>query len=134
MAEAGKLPAISDWAWFSAEREIKQALAQDIKDFPLSRAQIADALTRGAGWKITASQVDHWVAATNPHRFPASLLGLWVRITGSRRALEAQARVCGLIVADQVDCEFAALGRALVQREKLDGQFEALKSRLAGKA
>jgi hypothetical protein len=99
---------------------VRDALLRDLKGCLLSREEVAVRLSKQVGRPITTAQIDAFVAESKPHRFPAELVPAWIAITGSRRLLDALARQIGLSVATQEDRDFADLGRAAVQRKKLE--------------
>jgi hypothetical protein len=99
---------------------LKEILAQDARECPLSRNEIADALTKASGRHITEAQIDAMLAKTKAdYRFPAEMIPAWVLVTGSRRALNLICEAAGLSVATDEDKDFAALGRAKLRDEKL---------------
>ena len=98
---------------------VREAAGKDLKECRLSRDQVALELTGMVGREITVAQIDAFVAESKPHRLPAELLPAWVKVTGSRRLLEALLGELGLSVATEEDREFAELGRVRLRDEKL---------------
>jgi hypothetical protein len=99
--------------------DIREILRSDIRQCPLSRQQIAYSLSEATGRRITVAQLDAYCAQTKPHRFPAEMIAAWVRITGSRRLLDAIAMELGYVVATAEDIDFAELGRTTLRGDKL---------------
>lgn len=120
-------------AGLNIEADVKKALLADLKECRLSRQQVADALTMLSGHDVGLAQLEHYLAETKPHRFPAHLIPAWVRVTGSRRLLILIAAEAGLWLADAEEHDLADLGRASLQREKLDKRVVELRTRLVEK-
>src|SRR5690348_13873491 len=76
----------------SVAADIKRALVADLRECPLSRAEVAIALSEMAARAVSESQIDAWTAESKPHRIPVEIVGAWVRVLGSRRVLEV---LCG---------------------------------------
>lgn len=99
---------------------VRDALAQDLKESPLSRDQVADGLTRLTGRRITAVMIDAYVSQTKQaHRFPAEMAPAWTYLLKSQRLLAAICRQVGLSIATREDREFAELGRIRLKDQKL---------------
>lgn len=87
---------------------LKSAMAEDLADCDrrgISRDNIADAMTRITGERISRTCIDKWVASTKTDRvIPTLRFGAWAEATGSRRVLELLCRQVGMVpipVADQ---------------------------------
>lgn len=66
-----------------------QALADAVKRCPLSVHQIAGEMSHHLGETITAEMIYSWTACSkNQHQIWGSRLGIFCRVTGSRRPLE----------------------------------------------
>lgn len=114
---------------------IKQALAQDLRESRLSRAQIADELSKLSGRSINESHLDAYAAESKAgYRFPAELIPVWVKVTGSRRVIDLVCGELGLHLADETEGRLAELGRAQIQREQLDEKLKTLRADLWTKA
>lgn len=110
---------------------IKRALAEDLRSSRWSRAEVAEKLSRLAGRPITEHHIDAFAADSKAgYRFPAELVGAWVQVLGSRRLLDLICGELGYHAADDTERGLAELGRAQIQREKLDRQLEKLKGDL----
>lgn len=110
---------------------IKTTLTQDLRDCPLSRAQVAESLTKIAGRVISEPMLDAFTAESKTgHRFPAELIAPWVIVTGSERLLLLFCQWTGFRLATAMDQQFAELGRAQVESEKADAKLKALKGEL----
>ncbi len=107
--------------------EIKRLVAQDIKDCPHSREQVADHLSWLLGRHITVAQIDAITAQTKDNRLPAEWVPAWSVATGSRRILELLCTEAGYWLADETEHELAELGRAQIVRERADAKVEELK-------
>jgi hypothetical protein len=68
--------------------QIKLAAAQDLKCCKYQATEVSIALSGLSGRDITTQQLEGFVDAATPHRFPLDLLPAWVRVTGSRRILD----------------------------------------------
>ncbi len=112
--------------------KIKKILIEDIRDQDLSRPQIAEKLTELSRKRVTHTMVDAWTSGTKDHRFPADLIGLWVRITKSTRLLEFIAAGAGYWVGDRTDRDLAEFARASLRVESFQRQQRDLKRKLAG--
>lgn len=109
-------------------RDIKEALAADIRECRLSREAIAEELSRLSGRDISPAQLDAYVAQSKTgHRFPAELVALWVKVTRSQRVLALLCEQAGLWCADVAEHELAELGRAQIMRERAEEKAAGLK-------
>lgn len=110
---------------------IKRALTEDLRESRLSRADIAIRLSGLAGRTITEHHLDAFAAESKQgYRFPAELIAAWTEVTGSRRVLDLVCAAAGYHAADETERDLAALGRAQIQRERLDKRLEELKGNL----
>lgn len=113
---------------------IKGVLGLDLRECRLSRAQVAEELSRLCGRVVTESQIDAYTAETKSHRFPAELVPAWVKVTGSVRLLSLLCGEAGMWLGSRTDHGFAEYGRAAVRREKESARLEQLKGDLWAKA
>ena len=110
---------------------IKRALVEDLRESKWSRAQIAERLSAEIRRSITEHHIDAFAADSKQgYRFPAEMIGPWIKVTGSRRLLDLICGDAGYHAADETERGLAELGRAQIQREKLDRQLEKLKGDL----
>ena len=114
----------------SARADIKKVLIADLRECPLSRAEVAERLTEECCRRITETQIDAYTAASKEHRFPAEMVAAWVKVTGSRRLLALICEEAGLYLASQTDRELAEMGRAQIAAEKAAVRRDDLKGRL----
>jgi hypothetical protein len=123
----------ADMAWplpGSTTTAMKAALSADMRQCRLSRAQIADQLSFRAGRKISEAMLDNFAAESKEHRFPADLVCLWVRITGSRRLLDAIADEAGYHIVDEVGKRLMDIGAAQVEWERAEAKLRGAKDRI----
>jgi hypothetical protein len=110
---------------------VREALRKDLRALDgLSRDQVADQLSQWAGRKITRAQLDALVADTHQHRFPAELVPVWVRVTGSARILVLICEAAGYWVANETERDLARMAWEQIRREKSAGVVEKLKAKL----
>jgi hypothetical protein len=125
IARRGNTPASEDIGG-----RIKRALAEDLRESRLSRAQIAFDLSNLVGRAVSVATIDAWTAATKPHRIPIEMVPAWVGVTGSRRVLDL---ICGeakFYVATEQDLALAEMGRIHLEREQADRRLEEIKEKL----
>lgn len=114
--------------------EVKRCLQADLRDCRWSRADVAEMLGLAAGRSISEYQLDNWTAETKEgHRFPAELVGAWVRVTGSRRLIDLVCGAAGFVAADQTDRDLAEFGRATLREQKAQAEAERLRGELWGR-
>ncbi len=99
--------------------KIRLAVAKDLNECGLSRAQVAYALSGELGYEVSVPMIEAIVAETKANRMPAEWLPAWVKATGSRRLLDLLCEECGLSVATQTDRDFAEFGRHEMAIKKL---------------
>jgi hypothetical protein len=109
----------SDSTPYPIENRVKTALAADLRESQLSRAEVAMRISGHAGRVITAAMIEAWVAETKNNRFPVELLPAWTAVTGSRRLIEMLCGDIGLSLCMPEDLEFAKLGRVQLSADKL---------------
>jgi hypothetical protein len=110
---------------------IKATLTNDLRDCAFSRAEVAQSLSKLAGRAITEAMLDAFTAESKVgHRFPAELIAPWVRVTGSERLLLLFCQWTGFCLSNEMEQQFAELGRAQIQKEKAEARVAALKGEL----
>lgn len=73
------------------------ALTNAIKESRLSRFEIAGSMSHLLGVEITKFQIDSWTSeGKEGHRFPATYLPAFCRVTGSREPLQILSEVGGM--------------------------------------
>ena len=113
---------------------VKRLASEDLKGCPLSRIQVAEALSRALHLSVTVAQIDAITAPTKEgHRFPAFWLPAWTRITGSTRILSLLCEKAGVWMATDTDRKFAELGRAHLKAKSTDTKISDLEQELGGK-
>jgi len=91
-ADQGPAPGTLD-----VDARLRAAVSADIKASPLSRAQIAAAMSDLVGEHITEQMLNSWTAeAKKRHRFPAAYLPAFVIATKGRRAFGTLSEASGL--------------------------------------
>lgn len=112
---------------------IRAVASEAMKNCGLSRAHIADAMTRLVGAQVTERQLNNFVADCRAeYRFPAELQRAFCAVTGDDRLLTCAAEAAGLHVIDDTGWELLELGREFLKQKRATAAMAAFERRLAG--
>jgi hypothetical protein len=112
---------------------VKRQATKDAAGSKVSRAAIADRLSRSLGRRITTAVLDAVLSETKPNRFSADWIPAWVQITGSTKLLAMLCEGAGYYLADETTLNLAALARAELGKKKLAQEAADLTAKLRGK-
>lgn len=109
---------------------LKSAMQQALKDSPLSRNEVIDAInkiaaiegltTGGRAQRVTLAQLDKWVApGTRQHLIPLKYLPLFCHVTGSLLPLQALVQPLGATVMGETEAKRLAWAEVEIERRQL---------------
>lgn len=79
-------------------------LAEEIKNSPYSRDEVADRMSHLTGDRITVSMLNSWTAESkHQHRFPAQYVSAFCKAVNSDGLIRKIAKACGRIAIDRAD-------------------------------
>lgn len=100
-----------DRASHDLDQPLRRWLNEAIDRSPLSRDQIADAMTVLSGRPITKSMLDTWTGAGRVNRFPAELLPAFCIACGNNLVMERLAADMGARLSDTQEATLARMGQ-----------------------
>jgi len=109
---------------------LKTAMQQALKDCPLSREEVVEAInkiaalegltTGGRAQRVTVAQLDKWVApGTRQHLIPVKYLPLFCHATNSLLPLKALAQPLGATVMGEAETKRLAWAEIEIERRRL---------------
>ena len=105
-AEPEQAPASHDH-----DQKLRRWLNEAIVKSPLSREQIASAMTFLCGRPISKPMLDSWTGAERPNRFPLDLVAGFCLAVGNNHVMEMVAGSIGARLADTTEAQLARLGQ-----------------------
>lgn len=112
---------------------LKGAITASIKGSPLSRDQVADAVSLYIGRPVTASMVNDWCAPAKPHLPRLDEIAAIVFVTRSPDLLDAMARAVGLRVLTRRQADRFELVEVEDEIAALEHRAAELRGRVAGR-
>lgn len=95
-----------------AKEAVKEALKIALRQCGLSRAVVADELSRLVGEPVSHFQIDNWVAPAKDDRcIPLEYAGALAIITGDTGFLSVALEAAGILVLTQQQAPYYELGR-----------------------
>jgi hypothetical protein len=123
---------------FNYSHELRQALAQVLKDSPASRAEVAVQMTEmvfghdGEG-EITVAQLNSWTACSKGEwRFPLEYLPAFIQATGGVWLVDWLAQRCGCRALRGEQAVLVEMSAKKVLRQKAEAEMKRLDKELKG--
>lgn len=114
-------------------RRMQALMSKAIKRSGLSRQQIADGMSCLLREKISAHQINSWLAESKAgHRFPAEYLPAFCAVTADLDLVRDAAGLVGARIASREDVVHAELGRLYRRRREASRKEGALLKILEG--
>lgn len=118
---------------FNDDQLVRSTISAAIKASPLSREQIADAMTVMLGLRVTARMLNNFTSgSTSPARFPAAWDRAFCCAVADDSLLVCRVLRAGLIAISEQEKALMELGRQYLIRKRADEEAERLERRLGG--
>jgi hypothetical protein len=112
---------------------IRAVITEAMKNCPLSRAQIAEKMSRLVGMTVTERQLNNFSAdSREEYRFPSELERAFCAVVGDDRLLTCRAEAAGLHVIDEHGWELLELGREFLRQKRAAIAIAQLEKHLEG--
>ena len=112
---------------------IRAVVTEAMKNCGLSRAVIAEEMSRLVGLTITERMLNGFAAESREdHKFPAELQRAFCAVTGDDRLLTCCAEAAGLHVIDEAGWELLELGREYLKQKRATAAIASYERRLQG--
>jgi hypothetical protein len=112
---------------------VRATVSTSIRQSPLSRDQIADAMTAMLGVSVTTKMLNNFSSkVTQGYRFPAAWDRAFCRAVSDDALLTCRVERAGLFVISAEEKDILELGRQYLIRKRADEQAQLLEKRLEG--
>lgn len=129
-------PKNTEFSSLNVDLRLREAIAQAIKDSPLSRYQIAAHMSELVGTEISKTMIDSWTAESREgvNRFPACYLPAFCHVVGSIESMKILADLVGCFVIQGQEALLIELSKVKSQKIKLNEREKAIEAILKGAA
>ena len=112
---------------------VRSVITEAMRNCGLSRAQIADEMSRLTGITVTERQLNNFSAdSREEYRFPSELERAFCAATGDNRLMTCKAELAGLHIITNKERDLMELGRKYLMRQRSEAAIADLEHRLQG--